>query len=213
MNECAAYVCCFNFRAPSASSSPLPSPAAAASPTAAAPPPTAAAFPLDSLPFLVDGFVQGYVSEWNWCCLPVVGTPDNPSTPGTPARTSFKYWTGDDHPWRNSSDEPVHDAGVIAAEEKHKAAAEHEDSQSSPEERARDMNARGVRVDFLLALTRALNLWDWKTWQVKTTTITNCTQRVHAVESNSKPSSKNTCRRTSRVWVYSWFYPALAAHS
>jgi hypothetical protein len=190
----------FNFRVPTASSSALPSPTAAASPTASAPPPTAAAFPVDSLPFLVDGFVQGYVSEWNWCCLPVVGTPDNPSTPGTPARTSFKYWTGDDHPWRNSSDEPVHDAGVIAAEEKHKAAAEHEDGQSSPEEWARDMNARGIRVDFLLALTRDLNLWDWETWQVKTTTITVRAHNARTqLKATLKPSSKNTCRRKSRV--------------
>jgi hypothetical protein len=59
---------------------------------------------------------------------------------------------------------PIKDLSVIAREEKRKAAAEAEDEAAG--ENAETLRARGVRVDWLLAMSFALDLWNWKTWEV-----------------------------------------------
>ena len=93
-----------------------------------------------------------------------------------PAQHDYKYWggmknpdTGADEPWRNgTSSEAVTDLAVIEAEEEHKARAEAEDKSRFPTEAAHaDMlYSKGIRADFLVSLTSALDLWEWKTWEV-----------------------------------------------
>ena len=81
-----------------------------------------------------------------------------------PAPESTQFWEGDPLPWRDGSGNPITDPGVIAKEEELKARAEAEDTAN--EWGAEKLRARGVRVDFLVALTMALDLWEWKTWEV-----------------------------------------------
>ena len=86
-----------------------------------------------------------------------------------PAQNDYKYWggmknpdTGADEPWRNgTSSEAVTDPAVIEAEEEHKARAEAEDKSRFPTEAAHaDMlYSKGIRADFLVSLTSALDLW------------------------------------------------------
>lgn len=85
----------------------------------------------------------------------------------TVAVNDYKYWGGADQPWRNNDDTPVTDQEVIKSEEKHKQVAEGED-QATVDTPAHALKLRccGVRVDFLLALTFVLNLWEWKTWEI-----------------------------------------------
>ena len=80
------------------------------------------------------------------------------------------------------------DPDVIASEEKHKLAAETEDDPETAgteghavkkrPQHALKLRCCGVRCDYLLALTFALNMWDWPTWKVVTimmnTTIHSC---------------------------------------
>ena len=86
----------------------------------------------------------------------------------TLAVNDYKYWGGADRPWRNGVDDtPVTDQGVIASEEQQKLAAEARDQLTAgTPAHAVELRARGVRVDFLLALTFALHMWEWKTWEV-----------------------------------------------
>jgi hypothetical protein len=82
-----------------------------------------------------------------------------------PATHDFKYFTGDPQPWRNGDDAPVFDPAVIRREEACKAEAEAEDAALGPD--ADEVRTRrGIRVDFLLAMTFALGLFEWKTWEV-----------------------------------------------
>ena len=80
----------------------------------------------------------------------------------------FEYWGGADQPWRHGlGKEPVTDPGVIASEEQHKLVAEADDQPTAgTPAHAAKLRGCGVRVDFLLALTFALNMWEWKTWEV-----------------------------------------------
>ena len=56
---------------------------------------------------------------------------------------------------------------MIASEEQHKVAAEMEDAPTKETPaHAEKLRCCGVRVDFLLAITFALNMWGWKTWEV-----------------------------------------------
>ena len=56
---------------------------------------------------------------------------------------------------------------MIASEEQHKLAAEAEDQPTAgTPAHAEKLRSCGVRVDFLLALTFALDMWEWKTWEV-----------------------------------------------
>jgi len=84
------------------------------------------------------------------------------------ADQDYKYWGGADLPWRNGVDDtPVLDQGVIASEEQHKLTAEASDQATSGTPAHADKLRRcGVRIDFLLALTFALDMWEWKTWEV-----------------------------------------------
>ena len=89
----------------------------------------------------------------------------------TPADEDYKYWGGDPQPWREgTSNDPVTDPTVIAREEEHKRAAEAEDfpaAAGAPTDAHADkLRALGIRIDFLLYLTFAFNLWEWKTWEV-----------------------------------------------
>ena len=82
-----------------------------------------------------------------------------------PAANDVKYWGGDPQPWRNgTTDAPITDAAAIAAETTRKAEAEGEDAAAGWNAEA--LRARGVRSDWLLAMTFALDLWDWATWEV-----------------------------------------------
>ena len=79
----------------------------------------------------------------------------------------YKYLGGAEQPWRNGVDDsPVTDEVVIASEEEHKLAAEAEDEPATETAHAERLRGCGVRVDFLLALTFALDMWGWKTWEV-----------------------------------------------
>ena len=82
------------------------------------------------------------------------------------AEDCYEYWGGDG--WRNGLDKsPITDASVIASETQHKQAAEVDDKATSgTPDHATKLRDYGVRVDFLLALTFALDMWDWKTWEV-----------------------------------------------
>ena len=85
-----------------------------------------------------------------------------------PAEQDVKYWGGADQPWRHGLDDsPLTDASVIASEEKHKLDAEaaDQDTTGTPAH-AEKLRGCGVRIDFLLALTFALDMWEWKTWEV-----------------------------------------------
>ena len=87
---------------------------------------------------------------------------------GQEAADGYEYWGGDDQPWRRSVDKaPVTDPDVITSETQHKAVAEAEDraTKDSPAHAAM-LRGCGLRVDFLLALTFALDLWGWYTWEV-----------------------------------------------
>ena len=75
-----------------------------------------------------------------------------------PAATGTQYWGGDPQPWRDSFGKPIVDPAVIAREEGHKALAEAEDAAVDWD--AEHLRARGVRVDFPVALTIALDLWE-----------------------------------------------------
>ena len=99
------------------------------------------------------------------------------------AEHDYKYWGGDVQPWRNGVDDtPVMDPDVIALEEKHKLAAETEDDPETAgteghttkkrPQHALKLRCCGVRSDYLLGLTFALNMWDWPTWKVATTNTT-----------------------------------------
>ena len=56
---------------------------------------------------------------------------------------------------------------MIASEEQHKLAAEaaDQDTTGTPAH-AEKLRGCGVCVDFLLALTFALDMWEWQTWEV-----------------------------------------------
>jgi hypothetical protein len=86
-----------------------------------------------------------------------------------PARRDYKYWGGANQPWRHgTSDKPVEKQAVIAVESEFKAAAEAEDRDRYPtaDSHADMLALCALRADFLLALTSALGLWEWKTVEV-----------------------------------------------
>ena len=80
------------------------------------------------------------------------------------AKRPIKFWGGDTKPWRRDDDSPETDPQIIAEEEKRKAEVEAEDAAAGAG--AETSHRLGVRLDFLLALTFALGMWDWKTWEV-----------------------------------------------
>ena len=94
-----------------------------------------------------------------------------------PAERDVKYWggatnpaTGAAEPWRDgTTDAAITDPAVIAREQVRKAEVEAEDKHLCPSTvaHAEALHARGVRADFLVALTVDLHLWDWKTWEVR----------------------------------------------
>ena len=56
---------------------------------------------------------------------------------------------------------------MITSEEEHKRTIEAEDKPTvDMSVHAEKLRGCGVRVDFLLALTFTLDLWEWKTWEV-----------------------------------------------
>ena len=66
----------------------------------------------------------------------------------------YEYWSADPQPWRHSDNKKaVTDDLTIANEEQLKHAAEHEDAANGKADHAEKLRCRGVRVDFLLALT------------------------------------------------------------
>ena len=87
---------------------------------------------------------------------------------GKEAQNGYEFWGGDDQPWRKSVDKsPVTDPAVIESETQHKEEAETDDQATAETpDHATKLRRCGVRIDFLLALTFALDLWDWYTWEV-----------------------------------------------
>ena len=84
------------------------------------------------------------------------------------AEHGYEYWGGDDQPWRHALDtSPVTDTSVIASEEQRKLAAEaaDQDTAGTPTHVVK-LRGCGVLIDFLLALTVALDMWEWQTWEV-----------------------------------------------
>ena len=62
------------------------------------------------------------------------------------------------------------DQDVITSEELHKAAAEEEDASTMGMPAHSEMlRCCGIRIDFMLAMTFELDMWDWPTWKVVTT--------------------------------------------
>ena len=56
---------------------------------------------------------------------------------------------------------------MIASEEQNKAAAEADDEPTAgTPKHAEKLRCCGIRIDYLLALTFKLNMWDWETWEV-----------------------------------------------
>ena len=56
---------------------------------------------------------------------------------------------------------------MIASEEQHKAKAQEEDAPTAgTPAHAEKLRCCGIRIDFLLGLTFALDMWDWKTSDV-----------------------------------------------
>ena len=82
----------------------------------------------------------------------------------TVAKRATQFWGGDDKPFRDGDGNPIEDPQIIAEEEKLKAEVEAEDAAAGAG--AETSHRLGVRLDFLLALTFALGMWDWKTWEV-----------------------------------------------
>ena len=67
---------------------------------------------------------------------------------------------------------------MIASEEQHRLAAEAEDQPTGgTPAHAEKLRSCGVRVDFLLALTFALDMWEWKTWEVVRHLVKPMTER------------------------------------
>ena len=87
-----------------------------------------------------------------------------------PAECDVTYLDGAAEPWRNgTTNEAITDPVVIDREQVRKAEVEAEDNHIYPstEAHVEALHARGVRADFLVALTMDLHLWDWKTREVR----------------------------------------------
>lgn len=80
------------------------------------------------------------------------------------AASTVQYYTGAEQPWVDANGSPITDPVAIANEEAHKATVEAEDAAAGVD--GMFLRKRGVRVDYLFAITVALDLWDWKTWEV-----------------------------------------------
>jgi hypothetical protein len=96
------------------------------------------------------------------------------------AKRGVKYWADSTNPeggtFHNDDDSLVSDEVVLAEERLCKAQAEAEDQGFS----AADLHRKGVSVDWLLGLTFALNLWEWKTWEVCAADAPLCFRRQPA---------------------------------
>jgi hypothetical protein len=83
------------------------------------------------------------------------------------AKRGVMYWADATHPdggtFRDAGGQLITDKSLIAELEILKAEAEAEDEGNT----AADLHRKGVRADWLLALTFSLDLWDWKTWEVR----------------------------------------------
>ena len=128
-----------------------------------------------------------------------------------PAGRDVKYWggatnpaTGAAEPWRDgTTDAAITDPEVIAREQVRKAEVEAEDKHLCPstEAHAEALHARGVRADFLVALTVDLHLWDWKTWEVRSMPFRGSVGGELFISSLFPPSSvrKATTKKSPQV--------------
>ena len=82
----------------------------------------------------------------------------------TVAKRATQFWGGDHRPFRDGDGNPIGDPQTTAEEEKLKTEIGAEDATAGA--LAETSLRLGVRLDFLLALTFALGLWEWKTWEV-----------------------------------------------
>ena len=82
----------------------------------------------------------------------------------TVAKRATQFWGGDHRPFRDSDGNPIGDPQTTAEEEKLKTEIGAEDATAGA--LAETSLRLGVRLDFLLRLTFALGLWEWKTWEV-----------------------------------------------
>ena len=85
-------------------------------------------------------------------------------------RQYFEYWASaaPGSRWRyGDSKKPLTDSATIRMEETLKCRIEEEDNQAHKAvPHAEMLRACGVSIDFLLAFTFELDLWDWPTWKV-----------------------------------------------
>lgn len=85
-----------------------------------------------------------------------------------PAKADIQYWASDQQPWRKGAKrEIMTDADEIVAEEAHRQRIIAEDASTvGTIAHARKLRSFGVRVDFLLAITAAADIWAWPVWEV-----------------------------------------------
>jgi hypothetical protein len=90
------------------------------------------------------------------------------STSKQKSNSDVLYFSGDKNPWRKQSTlEPIVDPIVISTEEDLKMSVEDDDAKQPGKDAHADMLCGcGIQVEFLLALTYSLDLWDWFTWEV-----------------------------------------------
>ena len=101
---------------------------------------------------------------------------------GEPVAREVQYWDGDPEPWRHgTTSEPIDDAEVIAEEEALRAMVDREDAAevlALGDRGGERLLTRGVGVEFLVALTFALDLWEWKTRDVVRKLVKPATEGV-----------------------------------
>jgi len=126
-----------------------------------------------------------------------------------PAERDVKYWQGakapdgSEAPWRDgTTDAAITDPHVIAEEEVRKEAAENEDKAAGFD--FESLRARGVRVDWLVQMTFALNLWEWKTWEVVQFLVKPVTERARRCRFADLPEVQKFAGRATVFMSHCW---------
>ena len=136
------------------------------------------------------------------------------------ARNSYAvHWKGNPQPWRwmcRDGSPAVDDAAMIEREERAKAVAEADDAGSVMRGvHSERLRGYGLRVEFLLAFTRAHNCWEWPTWRVQRDLIKPATEgRGRCRYAELREATPYTGPATvfiSHCWGASWGSLVMAA--